>query len=152
MKKKLILAIGLLAVGIALFVLSLVSGVKRFYSFPVINSRYDAIYEIQATTRIETIGIFSLKEAKITYKTVDADNNVLAEKTIKTCHTVDDFSITYSVGLGDIDGTPADVIVEVHDAKFNNAPVIVLSSLIIVCSAVMIFFEVRDKKKHVVYY
>ena len=145
MKKRLILPIGLLAVGIALFVMSLIPGVKSVSRSRTIHSRYESIFEIQATATIETRGIFSLKRAKLTYKTVDADNNVLAEKTVNTDHTVHNFSVTYSIGLGDIDGVPADVIVEVHDAKFNNVAVIVLSPVIIVCSSIMIFFIVRKK-------
>lgn len=147
MKKNLILTIGLLAVGIALFVLSLVPGISSVSEIDRIRFLGEAgeRYDVWAQATIETRGIFSLEEAKVTFIVVDADNNVLAEETISTTHTIREFYRTYTIN--DFVERPADVLVEVHDAKFNNVAVLVLSSLIIVCSSAMIFLEVSSMRR-----
>ena len=145
MKKNLILKFGILAIGIALLVLSLIPGVSSVSEIDRIRFLGEAgeRYDVWAQATIETRGIFSLKEADVTFIVVDADNNVLVEETIPTRHTIKELHTTYTVN--DFVERPADVLVEVHDVKFNNVDVIVLSSLIIVCSLIMIFFEIRKK-------
>lgn len=147
MKKKLILAISALAVGIALLVLSLISGVSLIWKDKKISAVPDGRYEVWARATIQTRGIFTLKEAKVTFKVVDADNNLLLEKPVWTAEEKVTFKELFPVKFLDVippeDAIPEDVIMEISDAKFDNGWLTAISSIIIVFSSVAMCFLIK---------
>lgn len=141
MRKKLILTVSLLAVGVALFVLSLVPGVSLIWEQKQISVRDDGNYWVWAQATIKTRGIFSLKEAKVTFKAVDADNNVLVEEVEWTSEENVTLKELYTVSF--LNGIPPeDVTMEISDAEFDNVRLTVISSIIIVFSLIMTCFLV----------
>ncbi len=145
MKKKLVLTLGLLAVGIVLFILSFTNGISsvaKSESIQIIGERYN----VWAEARLETSGICPFKEATLTFKVLDADDKLLAEKTLRTENTTQTFSTTYTIN--DFQGIPKKVVIEVDEAKFQNGFMIAISVIVIGCSLALLYFVVyKDKKQ-----
>ncbi len=133
MKKKLLIGTSIIfVIGLVLLILAVISGVKFISSSEEIKITGER-YNIKSDVTLNIRGIFRIKEAKVTFKILDADKNLLTEKTLSTQNERCTLDTYYSIN--DFSGIPAHIEVEVDYIRFNNVFMIVLSSIIMIASA-----------------
>ena len=143
-EKKLLRPIILCILGLALFLMSIINGVKddSWYNSSINNNH--PYYQVKVDGTLETYGCFSVKSAEVVVQIVNGNGKVIKEVKFKISDRLV-FGRTYLDS--EWGGIPYDVVVKINKIRFNNTWAVILSSGILVVSVVDFILKIKKPKE-----